>query len=339
MLAALERSRLAQRQLVSDASHELRTPLTSVQANLDALAIGERAWRGANARGVAAAAQAQMQELTVLVSDLVDLSKTEVEELEVEDVRLDLAAAGAIERARLHAPQCRFVLDPEPCLVRAAPARLDRAIANLLDNAVKWNPRSRRRPGEVRVRGGRLRCATTARGSPRRTFPACSTASTARRRPRSTRVGAGTGDRAPDGRGSRRDRARRQRSRRRREVDARAPVAADDRRRARRLPATRSRCLQRRLDSSSPSLSQFSGRVPDDVDMTKIHLSLVVLAGVALLVAGCGSSSSPGVAHLSSMSGDSNANTGGKSSSPETPASTQQKMVGLLIVHAHARGA
>ena len=42
MLAALERSRLAQRQLVSDASHELRTPLTSVQANLDALALGER---------------------------------------------------------------------------------------------------------------------------------------------------------------------------------------------------------------------------------------------------------------------------------------------------------
>ena len=45
MLAALERSRLAQRQLVSDASHELRTPLTSVQANLDALAMGERAAR------------------------------------------------------------------------------------------------------------------------------------------------------------------------------------------------------------------------------------------------------------------------------------------------------
>ena len=42
MLGALERSHLAQRQLVADASHELRTPLTSVRANLDALAIGER---------------------------------------------------------------------------------------------------------------------------------------------------------------------------------------------------------------------------------------------------------------------------------------------------------
>ena len=105
MLAALERSRLAQRQLVSDASHELRTPLTSVQANLDALAIGEELPAHERAR-ILAAAQAQLRELTVLVGDLVDLSKTEVEEVEVEDVRLDLAAAGALERARLHAPEC-----------------------------------------------------------------------------------------------------------------------------------------------------------------------------------------------------------------------------------------
>ncbi len=155
MLAALEHSRLAQRQLVSDASHELRTPLTSVQANLDALAMGERLPARDRER-VVAAAQAQLRELTVLVGDLVDLSKTEVEEVEVEDVRLDLAAAGALERAGLHAPECRFVLNAEPCLVRAAPARLDRAIANLLDNACKWNPPPPAGPVEVRVRDGRL---------------------------------------------------------------------------------------------------------------------------------------------------------------------------------------
>ena len=156
MLAALERSRLAQRQLVSDASHELRTPLTSIQANLDALALGERLSEGERAR-ILAAAQAQLRELSVLVGDLVDLSKNEVEELELEDVRLDLAAVAAIERARLHAPAYRFVLDAQPCLVRAAPARLDRAIANLLDNALKWTPSAGSDgPIEVRVRGGTL---------------------------------------------------------------------------------------------------------------------------------------------------------------------------------------
>ncbi len=156
MLAALERSRLAQRQLVSDASHELRTPLTSVQANLDALALGERLPEQERAR-ILAAAQAQLRELGLLVTDLVDLSKNEVEELELEDLRLDLAAAAAIERARMHAPRSRFVLDAEPSLVRAAPARLDRAIANLLDNAVKWTPPgASAAPIEVRVREGTL---------------------------------------------------------------------------------------------------------------------------------------------------------------------------------------
>jgi two-component system sensor histidine kinase MprB len=155
MLAALERSRLAQRQLVSDASHELRTPLTSARANLDALMLGEQLPACERAR-VTAAAKAQLQELTVLVGDLVDLSKTEVDAIEVEDVRLDLAAASALARARLHAPACRLVLDAEPCLVRAAPARLDRAIANLLDNACKWNPPPPVGPVEVRVRDGAL---------------------------------------------------------------------------------------------------------------------------------------------------------------------------------------
>ncbi len=156
MLAALERSRLAQRQLVSDASHELRTPLTSVRANLDALALGERLPARERTR-IVAAVQAQLRELTVLVGDLVDLSKTDVEQVEVEDVRLDLAAAAAVERARLHAPACRFALDAEPCLVRATPGRLDRAIANLLDNACQWNPHGAGAPAiEVRVHDGRV---------------------------------------------------------------------------------------------------------------------------------------------------------------------------------------
>jgi two-component system sensor histidine kinase MprB len=156
MLAALERSRLSQRQLVSDASHELRTPLTSVRANLDALALGDQLPAHERAR-IVAAVQAQLRELTVLVGDLVDLSKTDVEAVEVEDVRLDLATATAVRRARLHAPGCRFALDLDMCLVRAAPARLDRAIANLLDNACQWNPKGDgAEPIDVRVAGGRL---------------------------------------------------------------------------------------------------------------------------------------------------------------------------------------
>ncbi|MGH2832620.1 MAG: sensor histidine kinase [Solirubrobacteraceae bacterium] len=156
MLAALERSRQSPRQLVSDASHELRTPLTSVQTNLDALALGEQLSESERAR-ILASTRAQLGELTVLVGDLIDLSKTDVDELEVEDVRLDIAVAGAIERAQLHAPSARFELELEPCLVCASPRRLDRAISNLLDNAIKWNPSSPSAVAvQVLVRDGRV---------------------------------------------------------------------------------------------------------------------------------------------------------------------------------------
>jgi two-component system sensor histidine kinase MprB len=149
MLAALERSRQAQRRLISDASHELRTPLTSICA-LATGALGARDHDSA-----IAAARTQLAELTVLVGDLVDLSKGAIEEVELEDVRLDVAVEAAVQRARLHALECCFELDLEPCLVRAAPARLDRAVANLLDNACKWN--ASRSPIAVVVRRGRLR--------------------------------------------------------------------------------------------------------------------------------------------------------------------------------------
>jgi two-component system sensor histidine kinase MprB len=153
MLSALESSRLAQRQLVSDASHELRTPLTSVRANLDALAAGASLSESERARAVDAA-RSQLAELTVLVGDLVDLSNTGVDCVELEDVRLDLAVAAAVDRACVREPDCRFALQAEPCLVRAAPARLDRAVANLLDNACKWGAADG--PVEVDVRDGRV---------------------------------------------------------------------------------------------------------------------------------------------------------------------------------------
>jgi two-component system sensor histidine kinase MprB len=185
MLAALERSRLAQRQLVSDASHELRTPLTSVQANLDALALSEELPTRERAR-ILTAAQAQLRELTVLVGDLVDLSKTEVEEVEVEDVRLDLAAAGALRRARLHAPECPIVLDAEPS--SCGPRRrgwigrsrtYSTTPANGTRRPVTVRMNRRAAPSKCACATARSRSATTVRASPRRISPACSTASTA----------------------------------------------------------------------------------------------------------------------------------------------------------------
>jgi two-component system, OmpR family, sensor histidine kinase MprB len=153
MLEALERSVGAQRQLVADASHELRTPLTSLRTNIEVLegnGLGPQ-----ERRRLLADVVAQLEELGELVGDLVDLARGEEQPVRSEHVRLDELLAEAVERARRHAPGQRFAVTSEPCLVLGSPQRLERGIANLLDNASKWNPPDR--PIEVTLRGGELR--------------------------------------------------------------------------------------------------------------------------------------------------------------------------------------
>ena len=152
MLAALERSQSAQRQLVADATHELRNPLTIVRANVDLLARA-RDLPAADRERALASAREQLAELTVLVSDLVDTARDgPVPDEEVEDLRLDLLVADAVVHARRFAPGRDIAVTAHPCHVRGSRAKLHRAIANLLDNALKWGPADR--PVEVTVADG-----------------------------------------------------------------------------------------------------------------------------------------------------------------------------------------
>jgi two-component system, OmpR family, sensor histidine kinase MprB len=138
MLTALERSVLAQRQLVADASHELRTPLTSLSVNLQlldepaGLAAGDACELVSQARG-------QAEELAALVSDLVELARGSEVELHRCEVRLDLVAAAAAERVRRHAPGTEIRACLSPCSVWGDADLLERAVGNLLDNAAKWS--------------------------------------------------------------------------------------------------------------------------------------------------------------------------------------------------------
>jgi two-component system sensor histidine kinase MprB len=142
MLAALESSQQAQRQLVADASHELRTPLTSLRTNLELLKDGA-VLAPEERQAMLARSVAQIEELSVLVGDLVDLAREETVEEgddEAQEARLDLIVVDEIRRAERHAPDRRFVSTVTPCLVRGAPERVARAVRNLLDNAIKWGP-------------------------------------------------------------------------------------------------------------------------------------------------------------------------------------------------------
>jgi two-component system, OmpR family, sensor histidine kinase MprB len=157
MLDALNRSRVQQRQLVADAGHELRTPLTSLRTNIEVLARQDD-MPALDRECLLADAVAQLEELTVLVGDLVELAREDhaPTQGDLADVRLDDVVERAVDRARLHAPELEIrIRENTPAVAFGNRALLERAVANILDNACKWSP-----PGatiDVTLVGGELR--------------------------------------------------------------------------------------------------------------------------------------------------------------------------------------
>jgi two-component system, OmpR family, sensor histidine kinase MprB len=139
MLAALEESVAAQRQLVADASHELRTPLTSLRTNFEVLLRPGALPEESRARLVQDVRH-QFDEMAALVGDIVELARDGETAAAPDDVRLDVLVSDAVERAERNARDVSFRLTTQPTLVRGVPDRLDRAVTNLLDNAAKWSP-------------------------------------------------------------------------------------------------------------------------------------------------------------------------------------------------------
>jgi two-component system sensor histidine kinase MprB len=153
MLGALEESTRAQRQLVADASHELRTPLTSLRTNIEVLA-GKGKLADDERERLLHDVVEQLGEMTSLITELIELARLGRPPAEPEDLRLDLLAAEAVERAARDRPGVVFAPDLHESVVHGEAAAIDRAVANLLDNAAKWSP-----PGaeiEVRVQDGEL---------------------------------------------------------------------------------------------------------------------------------------------------------------------------------------
>lgn len=153
MLDSLERSAAAQKNLVADASHELRTPLTSIRTNVELLARADVIPAEERERMVGDVV-AQIEELTGLVGDLVELARGADQPDALEDVRLDLLVVDAVKRVQRRAVSRVFEVSAEPTLVRGSPARLDRAVINLLENAVAWGPEHE--PVEVMLADGVL---------------------------------------------------------------------------------------------------------------------------------------------------------------------------------------
>ncbi|MCX4620972.1 HAMP domain-containing sensor histidine kinase [Streptomyces albogriseolus] len=159
MTSALASSRDLQQQLIADAGHELRTPLTSLRTNIELLTRSEDTGRPlppADRKALLDSVKAQMTELAALIGDLQELSRPDPghQTGRVEIVAWQDAVEAALRRARLRGPELTVTADLRPWYVRAEPAALERAVVNVLDNAVKFSP-----PGgtvEVRLADGVL---------------------------------------------------------------------------------------------------------------------------------------------------------------------------------------
>jgi signal transduction histidine kinase len=129
MLASLERARERERRFLADASHELRTPLTALLGNVSYLAR-----HGAD-EGVIADLEHDARRLATLADDLLVLAREEAAASPDVVVRLDeLANAVAENDPRVD------VTAPDPVTVRGDRSALERAIANLVENAKRYGP-------------------------------------------------------------------------------------------------------------------------------------------------------------------------------------------------------
>ncbi|MFB9238401.1 ATP-binding protein [Plantactinospora siamensis] len=140
MLTALGRSRQSQQELIENAAHELRTPMASVRTNVELLIHAGERLAGRDRAALLRDLDRQTVELSELVGDLVALARSAGVDEPAAPLDLAEVTTGAIDRARARTPYAEFSLSARPLPLVGQAAALERAVVNLLDNAVKFGP-------------------------------------------------------------------------------------------------------------------------------------------------------------------------------------------------------
>jgi two-component system phosphate regulon sensor histidine kinase PhoR len=140
----LQRADAVRREFVANVSHELRTPVAALKAMAETLASGALDDPPA-ARSFVDRIELEADRLAQLVEELLELARLEGGRAFVEGERVDVAAVvtRAAERVRPLADRRAVALKVEPgasAEVLGDAARLERAVVNLVDNAVKFTP-------------------------------------------------------------------------------------------------------------------------------------------------------------------------------------------------------
>jgi len=161
MVAEVSRSQDQQRRLVSDASHEMRTPLTSLRSNVELLRQIELLPPDER-REVIGDVLDDVDELAVLLGELVELASDLAAAEPEEPVRLGDLARAVAARTQRRTEREVTVDDSAAVEVLGRPRQLERAISNLVDNAVKYSEPAT--PIDIAVNGTRVTVGDRGRG-------------------------------------------------------------------------------------------------------------------------------------------------------------------------------
>jgi len=163
---ALRRSDAAKTAVLRSVSHDLRSPITAIMAASEILEAPGRALSTVDRDELVASIRHQTRRLDRLVSNLLELSRLEAgaAEPETELWTIDGLVARALEVIGPENERVEVELPPHSPPVEVDPAQLERALVNLVENALKFSPPSDRIRVIAEVKGGEIVVRVVNRG-------------------------------------------------------------------------------------------------------------------------------------------------------------------------------